>query len=299
MSDNQAIKLISIYLKISDLYDNELKFHCQRFTNNNSPKFTDVEIITIYLFAMIENERFTVSQIYKFALEYLHSWFPELPSYVAFNTRLNNLAAVFEVLSEILMAELQPTREESIIKVLDSMPIITCSGKRKAKVAPEITDKGYNSTKGIYFFGLKLHFLNSFRKDKLPIPLSFVVTPASENDLNVFKQYWSQIYDTSFFGDKIYLDKLFFQNIKEQYNSIMYTPIKEVKGKAKCLKQRDKAFNDLFSKAVSTIREPIESFFNWLIQKTDIQRASKVRSTKGLLVHIFGRISAALFVFNS
>lgn len=299
MSDNQAFKLIDIYLKISDLYNKELKFHCQRFTNNNSPKFTDVEIITIYLFAMIENERFTISQIYKFALEYLHSWFPELPSYVAFNTRLNNLAAVFEALSEILMTELQPTKKESFIKVLDSMPIITCSGKRKAKVALEITDKSYNSTKGIYFWGLKLHFLNSFRKNKLPIPLSFVVTPASENDLNVFKQYWSQIHDSLFFGDKIYHNKHFFQNLYEEYNSVMYTPIKAIKGESIGFKQRNKAYNDLFSKAVSTIREPIEAFFSWLIQKTDIQRASKVRSTKGLLVHVFGRISAALFVFNS
>ena len=35
------------------------------------------------------------------------------------------------------------------------MPIITCSGKRKAKVATEITDKGYNSTKKMYYYGLK------------------------------------------------------------------------------------------------------------------------------------------------
>jgi hypothetical protein len=58
-------------------------------------------------------------------------------------------------------------------------------------------------------------------------------------------------------------------------------------------KQRKKAADDLFSKAVSSVRQPIEAFFNWLIEKTDIQRASKVRSTKGLLVHVFGKIAAA------
>ncbi|PWD98214.1 transposase, partial [Marinilabilia rubra] len=38
----------------------------------------------------------------------------------------------------------------------------------------------------------------------------------------------------------------------------------------------------------------------WLIEKTDIQRASKVRSTKGLIVHAFGRLSAAFlnYAFN-
>ncbi len=68
------------------------------------------------------------------------------------------------------------------------------------------------------------------------------------------------------------------------------------KGMPKVLRQRDKAYNDLFSTAVSKIRQPIESLFNWLIEKTDIQRASKVRSTKGLFVHVFGKI-ATTYIF--
>ncbi len=59
------------------------------------------------------------------------------------------------------------------------------------------------------------------------------------------------------------------------------------------IKQFNKAADDLFLTAVSRVRQPIEALFNWLIEKTDIQRASKVRSTKGLLVHIFGKLSAA------
>jgi hypothetical protein len=44
-----------------------------------------------------------------------------------------------------------------------------------------------------------------------------------------------------------------------------------------------------------------EALFNWLIEKTDIQRASMARSTRGLTVHIFGRIAAAyiFLIFNS
>jgi hypothetical protein len=76
----------------------------------------------------------------------------------------------------------------------------------------------------------------------------------------------------------------------------MLTPVKGVKNQPENIKAWDKAFNDLFSTAVSTVRQPIESLFNWLIEKTDIQRASKVRSTKGLLVYIFGRLAAA-FIF--
>ena len=58
-------------------------------------------------------------------------------------------------------------------------------------------------------------------------------------------------------------------------------------------KQRIKAANDLFSTAVSKVRQPVEAIFNWLIEKTDIQRASKVRSTKGLMLHVVGRLTAA------
>jgi len=73
----------------------------------------------------------------------------------------------------------------------------------------------------------------------------------------------------------------------------MLTPVKGIKGQTETIKMWDKAANDLFSTAVSKVRQPIESLFNWLIEKTDIQRASKVRSTKGLMVHVFGRIEAA------
>jgi len=41
------------------------------------------------------------------------------------------------------------------------------------------------------------------------------------------------------------------------------------------------------------VRQPVESFFNWLNEKTQIQNAQKVRATKGLAVHVFGKIAAA------
>jgi hypothetical protein len=298
MTDYQSIKLISIYFTISDLYDLELKYHCQRFSNNNTFDLSDIELITIYIYAMNEEERFSIKQIYKFTRNHLLSWFPKLPSYVAFNTRLNNLASVFQHLTYLILHKHQLKNCNINTKLLDSLPIITCSGKRTGKVAREITDKGYCSTKNMYYFGLKLHLLASRIPNKIPYPESIVISPASENDLNIFKQDWSFYYNTIFYGDKIYFDIEYFKTLYENQNITMLTPVKAIKGQAECLKQVDKAFNDLFSKAVSKIRQPIESFFNWLIQKTDIQRASKVRSTKGLIVHVFGRIAAALFCLN-
>ena len=286
--------LTAIYLYINDLHDGVLRHSCQRFSNNNKPVFTDVEIITIYLYVMTEMQIFKIKQIYKYTQKHLLSWFPDLPSYSAFNNRLNNLSEAFKMLSTILIAKFQPIDCDYETSLLDSMPIITCSGKRKGKVATEITDKGFNSTKKMYFFGLKLHTLAFRRPKQLPFPEQILITSASVNDLTLFKQAdWNKIKNRTFFGDKIYIDTEYFKNMLENNNSIMMTPVKAVKGQAECLKQRDKASNDLFSTAVSKVRQPIESLFNWLIEKTDIQRASKVRSTKGLMVHVFGKIAAA------
>lgn len=43
----------------------------------------------------------------------------------------------------------------------------------------------------------------------------------------------------------------------------------------------------------SGIRQPVETIFNWLIDKADIQKVSKVRSTKGLMIHIFRKLATA------
>ncbi|MGA2821955.1 MAG: transposase [Bacteroidales bacterium] len=78
------------------------------------------------------------------------------------------------------------------------------------------------------------------------------------------------------------------------------TPVKAVKGQSEWEKPHDSAANDLFSKAVFKVSQPIEGWFNWLIEKTDVQRANKVRSAKGLLIHVFGKLAAVCIylIFN-
>jgi hypothetical protein len=289
----KAVKLIEIYIYICERYEEELKYCCERFTNNNQPELTDQEIMTIYLYGIHEEQRFKVKQIHRFANEYLRSWFPSLGSYAAFNNRLNRLSEAFRHLVAPLLSEFQPKDCCLDQSLLDSMPIITCSGRRTPKVATELVNKGVCSSKGMYYHGLKLHALAFRRVDKLPFPEQLLITPASFNDLSVFKEAWSDIINRCFWGDKIYYNKGFFEQLGTEKNSIMLTPVKAVKGQTDWEKQFNKAADDLFSKAVSKVRQPIESFFNWLIEKTDFQKASKVRSTKGLMVHVFGKIAAA------
>ena len=300
ISKVKSTKLVEIFFYVSDAYEKELKFSCERFSNNSSPEFTDQEIMTVYLFCINQEQRTKISQIYCFADDYLRSWFPKLPSYSAFNNRINRLSEAFRLLTDSLLRTYQPSDCSIQESLLDSLPVITCSGKRVGKVATELTEKGYCSTKSMFYYGIKLHTLAFRRENQLPFPEQLLITSAAENDLNVFRNAWSNIEHRTFFGDKIYHDHDFFERLYETQNAVMLTPVKAVKGQSEWEKQHDRAANDLFSRAVSKVRQPIEGWFNWLIEKTDFQRASKVRSAKGLLVHVFGKLAAAFIylIFN-
>lgn len=116
---------------------------------------------------------------------------------------------------------------------------------------------------------------------------------ASCHDLSSVREQDIYLSNTTLVGDRAFPDPLFEATLKEQQTTL-YTPIKKPKGKE--LTDEEKYYN----RVVSKIRQPIESFFNWLIDKTDIQRASKVRSTDALFIHCFSKLTFAfiLLVFN-
>ena len=55
----------------------------------------------------------------------------------------------------------------------------------------------------------------------------------------------------------------------------MFTPIKLVKGEAQCIRQREKAYRDVYSAAVSKVRQPVALFFNRLNEKPKSKRLKK------------------------
>lgn len=297
-------KLIEIYFYICRCYDTDLSFHYQRLSNNNLPKFTDEEIITIFLYCIIVEKRTAVTDIFNFADNYLRSWFPDLPkSYEGFLMRLNNLSGIFPVLCRLIIEEkmrrVNPEKvriyEDLIASVVDSMPIILAKGARSysAKVAPQLCDRGVCASKGMTYYGLKLHVMGFSLFGELPLPEYVGTSPASHHDLRVFEPVLERLNNRAIFGDKIYAKKAFQQWLEENNNVQILTPVKRKKGQ-KTLNLADK----LYSKLVSQVRQPIESFFNCIIEKTGIQNASKVRSEKGLEVHVYGRFAAALMILT-
>lgn len=229
-------KLISLYLFICNEYKKHLWSYCERMTNYADLSFSDEEVITLYLFGVIQRRK-QVKEIYMYADQHLRDWFPKLPTtYTAFVQRLNRVASVFSPLIEVLLLHYPDaafSRRDNPL-LIDSLPIILAHrGRRfKVKVAPEL------------------------RGDDV-------------------------------FGDKAYNDCF----VDGEKNFTLYTPVKKGKGQ-----EFLDAADQLWSTAVSHVRQPIESFFNWVEAKTGIQIASKVRSFNGLLVHVFGKLAAALCI---
>lgn len=292
------LTLISLYYYVCERYNSTLCWEVQRFSpNSNQGNITDEEIITIYLFCVAFQEKQKIKSMHKYILDHWISWFPNLPSYETFVSRLNRISCIFPCLVSCLLDNLDKIETAIPIVLTDSMPIITCSHKRKAKVALEMTDKGYCSTKNLHYFGVKLHLVAKSRENTLPLPEYIGITQASTHDLTALRPILLNIQDRNIIADKAYADEKLNQKLINEHKSQIITPIKDKKGMSMALKQFDQAFNDLFSTVVSSIRQPIESFFNWLQQVTNVQIASKVRSSNGLITHVYGKIAAALCIW--
>lgn len=302
----KSLELIKLYYYLCECYTTKLCWFSQRFSPNTSPsnqKITDQEILCIYFYCRIHENRHSKKSIHDFANRYMKSWFPNLPNYANFNVRLNQLHASILGILPILLQFIEdkfviPNIQEDIV-LIDAFPIMLCSGKRNGKVATEIADKTFCASKNVWYYGVKMHTVAKRVTKKLPL-LDFIsITKASENDLTAVRPILNQLVDKSIFADKAYSDiPLNIQLMKEQ-NTYIYTPVKLVKGESEQTRQFKKAADDLFSTAVSTVRQPIEALFNWINEVTDLQNASKIRATNGLFVHIFGAIAVCLLKIMS
>jgi hypothetical protein len=287
-------KLIELYCAVCHHYNNIIVIHAQRQSNNFCPKFTDEECITTYIWGII-NQKFEVKACYNFIKSYYGVWFPDLPSYQAYNKRICYLAYAFKEFANIMLCSLSLTSTHNDF-VTDSIPIVVAGGKRsgKAKTASEMCNKGYCASKDMYYYGVKLHTLAQCNYKAMPTPAMMSISKASEHDLCIAKQMLDAVKNIRIFCDSAFVDSRWQAYMKSENNVEILTPIKRSKG------QKQLSFwKRLYSAAISSVKQPIESFNNWLIAKTAIQSASKIRSDAGLTAFIFARIACACFCFKA
>lgn len=289
-------QLVALYCVVCDEYRSHLWTHVQRQSNNARPVFSDEEVLTVYLFGLLRH-CVSIKDSYRLSADLLRAWFPRLPSYGAFSHRLGALSAVLPGLVEALLQRL-PAPSASTTHLLDSLPVSLAQGVRahRARVASEVADLGYCASKSTYYYGVKLHALGLHAPHTLPRLEQVWVSRASQSDLAEAKQRTAQLPAGALYADKAYQDHPWATELAQGQQLALYTPVRRVRGGPPL-----EAADRLLGTAISRVRQPIESFFSWLDRQTHVEDASRVRSTPGLWVHLFGRLAAALLIilFNS
>lgn len=285
--------LVELYLLICRLYDTQPVLRQQRLSNNHEPLFSDEELLTIYLFGHMQGLT-TQRRIYDYIRHHWREWFPALPAYQSVNCRLNELTPAFE----LLITELLTTHVSQIAggddRLIDSVPVMLARGTRanRARVAPELADTGFCATKQQHYRGVKLHFIAARRVRELPLPEKIHLSAASQHDLQALREMSPSLpVGCGLFADKAYFHHETQQDCKElgwflvaSYKRHRHEPESNVP--------------TLYNRFVSAIRQPLESLFGWIIQKTDLQNASRVRSTQGLKLHCYGKLAVACLLLT-
>lgn len=286
--------LIEIYLFVCRVHDTSSETCYQRLSNNRVPEFTDEELVTIWFFAHLEG-CFEKKRMHRFIRNYWREWFPRLPGYQTFVLRLNRLEPTFQTFGAILSDALAARHTPECDHLVDSLPVMLArhGHSYRARVGREVADIGYCAAKKTRFHGLRLHCLAQRRAGRLPLPAQVWLCSASHHDSKAFINQRPELPSTELFGDLAYPTPEIISHLKEQRTRLV-TPRKKAKGKE--LSEAEGYYNRL----VRRIRQPIESLFNWVEEKTGIQRASKVRSTDELMIHCWGKLAVAFFllVFN-
>ena len=141
-------KLIELYLLICDFYDKHPVLKEQRLSNNSKPAFSDQELLTVYIFGHLQG--FTQQrQIYDYFSNHWRKWFPCLPSYQAFNWRLNQLTAAFELLIERCLMNASWQIDVGNDRLIDSLPVMLARRTRanQSRLAPELAQTGFCAAK--------------------------------------------------------------------------------------------------------------------------------------------------------
>lgn len=291
LSSRWQEQLIALYCLICRQYTEHLWVHAARQSNHRCLAFSDEETLTVYLFGLLRCPGASLRDVHAFARDFLHDFFPRLPSYAAFDHRLGFLSGALQALTESLLGSLPQDPAGGATHLLDSMPIVLAQGVRagRASVAAEVADMGYCASKKTFFWGVKLHALCLHVPGRLPRPEQLWVSAASESDLTLAKCHTADLPAGELYADKIYQDRAWKKQLAQEHHLALHTPVRRSRG-APPLDATDR----LYSRAVCRVRQSVETFFAWIDQVSHIQHASRVRSSAGLWVHLFGRLAVAL-----
>ena len=271
--------LIELYLLICRLYDTKPVLKQQRLSNNHQPLCSDEELLTIYLFGHLQGHT-TQRRIYDYVCNHWREWFPALPAHQTLNSRLNEPAPAFELLIEQLLVSGAWHIGATDDRLIDSVPVMPARGTRanRGRVAHGLADTGFCAAKQQHYRGVKRHFIAARQIAKLPLPEKIHLSPASQHDLSALREVSPSLAaGCGLFADKAYFHRDTEEACKER-GWFLVAAYKRHRH------ETEKDVPTLYNRFVSAIRQPLESLFSWLIQRTDLQNAWRVPVSKTRLV---------------
>ncbi len=96
-------KLIALYFYVEERYNKGRKYNNEKFSSNKNPGFSDAELLTVYLFSIMEERRFRIKDIYNFTKKILVILVSPIGVLPGFNEHLNRMEDIFrQMLTELL-----------------------------------------------------------------------------------------------------------------------------------------------------------------------------------------------------
>jgi Transposase DDE domain len=260
--------------------DDELLEDGNFFKYKNSPKMTDIEIVTLSLTAdslSIDSENLLFS---KLKTEYIND-FPNLVDRSNYNRRRKKLMPFIAQVSRNISALIDPKQDRFI---LDSIPIPICQNPRisRTKICKDDTQilpsKCYHASHKIYYYGFKLQLIIS----KSGIPVSLGVTSANVHDVNILAHLNDiQLTDCELIADKGYLSLGYQTSLFEEAKIKLITP----------LRANMDANLSQWTPKYRYHRKRIETLFSQLCDQMLIKR-NYAKSFNGLFTRICSKLSA-------
>ena len=99
-------------------------------SHDHRPRFTDQEVMTVYLFGHRQGH-FTQRRIYDYTAGHWRAYFPDLPGHQAFNRRLDRLSAAFALALQDALAQSATRLGGAPDRLLDSLPVLPAGGARR------------------------------------------------------------------------------------------------------------------------------------------------------------------------
>lgn len=207
--------IVTVYCEVDDFIQ---KCYPARSLRQRGPlpQLSDSEVITMEMIGEYLGLN-TEKAIYQYFDRHWKMFFPNLPDRSNFVRQCANLWAVKQKLFEKFQNPVG-----SAIQIVDSMPLEVCKFVRAKRARLFRGIAAYGKWFGQTLYGFKLHL----KITRVGMIRGFDLTEANPSDIKVLPQLLKGAHSHWVLGDKGYRSKSLAQELLEQQNIILHTPVR-------------------------------------------------------------------------